>query len=82
MKGKFRPFSNGTEFMFWHDNNCAVCKKANIEATEREDTCPMEWDIALALVSDGLIPLESAERIGYKTEPYNHLLNCKEKVEE
>ena len=75
----FRPFSNGTEFMVWCGNNCEQCKKANMKATEREDTCPMEYDIAIAAVSDGLIPIESAERIGYKTKPYTHLLDCKEK---
>lgn len=27
--------------------------------------------------TDGLIPKESVERIGYKTEPYFHLTKCK-----
>jgi hypothetical protein len=75
----FRPFSNAIEFMVWSENNCEHCKKANMEATEREDTCPMEYDITIAAINDGLIPIESAERIGFKTEPYTHLLECKEK---
>jgi hypothetical protein len=79
MEKTIRPFSSGTEFMAWYVDNCEQCKKANFTATERENTCPMEYDIALASVGDGLIPLESAERIGLKTEPYTHLLDCKEK---
>lgn len=50
-----------------------------MEATERDNTCPMEYDIAMASVCDGLIPIESAERIGYESNPYAHLLGCKEK---
>jgi len=79
MEKTLRPFSTGTEFMIWSVNNCEQCKKANMKATDREDTCPMEYDMSIASISDGLIPLESAEKIGYKTKPYTHLLGCKEK---
>jgi hypothetical protein len=78
VEDKITPFSNGTEFMVWRDENCDRCKKANLEAVERDKTCPMEYDTSFASVTDGLIPKESAERIGYKTEPYFHLTKCKE----
>ena len=78
MNDKMRPFSNGSEFMCWLGDNCERCKKANFETADRAKTCPMEYDLAFASVTDGLIPKESAERIGLKTEPYIHLTDCKE----
>jgi len=36
MEDKITPFSNGTEFMVWRDENCDRCKKANLEAVERD----------------------------------------------
>jgi len=59
MEKTFRPFSNGSEFMIWSENNCEQCVKANMDTAERENTCPMEFDIAMALVMDGSIPLSS-----------------------
>ena len=78
MNDKIRPFSNGTEFMIWRDKNCDRCEKANTETADRTKTCPMEYDIALASVTDGSIPKESAERVGCNYEPYFHLTDCKE----
>ena len=78
MKEKIRPFSKGSDFMFWSLDNCHKCEKANFETDDRTKTCPMEYDLAFASVTDGLIPKESAERIGLKTEPYIHLTDCKE----
>lgn len=61
------PFSNGTEFMIWHNNNCSQCKKYENKSTIRSRAgCKYAFDIELACVSDGEIPLKSAQMIGYK----------------
>lgn len=81
MLKKVRPFKKGSQFMFWYEINCGECSKANPETDNRSKTCPMEYDLALASVTDGVIPIDSAERIGidekYDTQ-VSLCLKCKE----
>ena len=63
---KIKPFSNGTSFMIWHDNNCATCNKYENTSTSRSNAkCKYAFDLDLATVSDGEIPLNTAKWIGY-----------------
>lgn len=75
-EGKVKPFSNGTEFMAWYENNCAKCTKSNFEATERDKTCPMEYDVSFASVTDGEIPISSFNRISPIEEPCREKISC------
>jgi hypothetical protein len=62
---KIQPFSNGTEFMQWQDQNCNDCKCYENNSTERSKAkCKAAFDIDSASASDGYIPLSSAEFIG------------------
>ena len=59
------PFSNGTEFMHWQDNNCLQCSNYESKSTERSKAkCKYAFDIDFASITDGKIPLDSAEWIG------------------
>lgn len=73
---KIRPFSNGTDFMIWHNNNCADCNKYESESTDRNKAgCKYAFDIDISVI-DGEISEKTANWIGYKN---NALKDCKMK---
>lgn len=56
---KKQPFSNGTDFRMWHDNNCCKCIKATWY-NEKTKTfpkyrCAVQKDLELASVTDGMV---------------------------
>lgn len=68
---KVRPFSNGTEFMYWDDYNCSDCIHCNDRTKHINETktkCLLELSIALASVSDGEVPLFHALLAGWDGE--------------
>jgi len=81
MKKKVHPFSNGSEFMFWHEHNCDICNKYESGSTERSKAgCPLAFDIDFSMASDGSIPLSTAKWIGWNGKELNpkcNMLNIK-----
>lgn len=76
-KQKWAPFSNGSEYQIWNENNCAECVKFDYDI---QKTCPLEKEISRAAVSDGKIPMWAKDRIGVDNSmSYEQLGNCKEK---
>ena len=63
------PFSNGTEFMIWTENNCDCCCKINRTLTESENKgCELEMHLGVGTIT-GEIPLWVAKEIGCKYNP-------------
>jgi len=55
-KETFRPFSNGMEFMDWHDRNCSGCSKGpDVDQQGPNEKCEIENALALAAVCGGTI---------------------------
>jgi len=69
MSERINPFSNGSQFADWANENCWQCALYNEE--EPEKSC--KWDKALldAQVDDGSISQEVADAIGY-TEAHKY----------
>lgn len=64
-KKTMQPFSNGTDFMHWHDNNCSQCCRYSNVSTKRSNAkCKLAFDLDFAYVDDGTISLRTAEKIG------------------
>lgn len=62
---KIHPFSNGTEFMHWHDNNCSQCCRYSNVSTKRSNAkCKLAFDLDFAYVDDGTITIKTAQEIG------------------
>ncbi len=75
---RITPFSNGTEFMGWQDNNCMQCSQ--YESTSRirgNAKCKLAFDIDYATVGDGTIPLSTAKWIGYSNDELKWNCNMK-----
>ena len=62
---KITPFSCGTEFMAWQTENCHECKKYNENIKK---TCRFEYELGIACLSDGLIKVSTAKKIGRPNE--------------
>ena len=58
---KVRPFANGTQYMDWLEANCRQCRKYN-------KNCCLEFELAMASGTDGLIEPEIAKRIGLPSD--------------
>lgn len=70
MSDKITPFSNGTQFGDWVDENCWKCQK---DFDEERDAyrCDIQKALDAAYVGDGTISRETAEKMGYlKHEGY------------
>jgi len=62
----FIPFSNGSEFEYWHERNCSVCDKYENKSTNRDNAkCQLAFDIDYSMAT-GYIPLSTANHIGIK----------------
>lgn len=66
MKNKeFIPFANATEYFAWQTNNCDICVKYETESSEVEKAgCKLAFFLDLASVSEGVIALSIAKKIG------------------
>jgi len=56
------PFSNGTEFWNWRDNNCEICEN---NSNELRNDCKLKIAMELGAIGEGTIPLDTAQWIGY-----------------
>lgn len=58
------PFSNATQYMVWHENNCADCAFYESESeSEDKAKCKLAYHIDIGTVI-GTIPLWVAKEIG------------------
>jgi hypothetical protein len=63
MADDIRPFSNGTQYADWYENNCRSCtKRAPDDGTNV--TCEIELALIEAYLDTGRIPLPIADRMG------------------
>lgn len=63
-----QPFSNLTEFEWWKNNNCDKCYRYENKSTKLNNArCKHAFRLDLACVSDGMIPLRTAFKIGTKS---------------
>jgi hypothetical protein len=64
----FRPFSNGSEWMYWLESNCARgekgCRNYRPDATSSRDGCPIEVAFALGSAGDGEVKAKHGLRGG------------------
>ena len=59
-----KPFSNGTEYMDWRDNNCSRCKKdCEVVGDTYITHCDIEEAISLGTIT-GQVPDKIYERMG------------------
>ena len=76
--GKYRPFSNGTEYMIWFDHNCDECVKYD-DDYDNPPKCPIARAISWGACSDGSIPDAIVERVKWDPEQQLHFPSCPEK---
>jgi len=69
----WRPFSSGTEFADWKENNCKQCAKGY----DSNWHCDIEYALDYAYVTDGHVPDEIADRM--EKEEKEYLWFCPEK---
>jgi hypothetical protein len=87
-KKEFRPFSNGTEYMIWDDENCSRCVKAfrpkegmwPSEKTLKQYVsigkyCKLQYDLDMATIT-GTIPMATAQQIGLHEQGYGLKSQC------
>lgn len=78
MGERFRPFSNGSEYIDWLAGNCDLCTKG-YDHEAQVTRCDLEEALSLACVDDGKVPRAVAERIGIADRPYPCLVGrCRE----
>lgn len=70
VKGKVRPFSNGSEYDTWSSLCCEKCKKACSPNTNYEFLCGIEEALTEASFSDGLVSEDIARRMGLTWEEH------------
>lgn len=81
-----RPFSTGSQYSDWEDRNCEKCR-LGYDHHEEMFCCDIQEHLGLALLSDGEISTNFADRMGYyknnppKTEGFSYTWDCPEKVE-
>ena len=62
--------------------NCHQCKLYETNSSRlKEARCKAAFSIDYAYFDDGKVSKEYVEQIGYHTEPFFHLGNCKMKQE-
>lgn len=63
---KITPFSNGSEFESWQDQNCFnCCRYSNVSTKRNNAKCKLAFDLDIGCVTDGTISLNTATKIGY-----------------
>ena len=64
---RLTPFSNGSEFERWKENNCDQCCRYENKSTKPNNAkCRHAYYIDLASATDGKIPVNSVGKIGFK----------------
>jgi len=64
MEKQIRPFSNGTEYMFWRETNCDRCKKNVLNENDNyKSQCDIEEALSLGAIT-GTIPESIFKRMG------------------
>lgn len=61
---RFRPFSNGTQYLDWETSNCSRCTKT-LERHDGYFICSIEAALNAAMFDDGTISESIAKRMGY-----------------
>lgn len=65
----YRPFSNGSEYLFWLEMNCfrgeRGCRRYRPVATTSRHGCPIEVALARGNMSDGRVRAATALRGGF-----------------
>lgn len=65
----YRPFSNGTEYLFWLEHNCQRgdrgCRKYNPSASSSRNGCPIEVALAIGNMDNGEMRAATALRGGF-----------------
>lgn len=65
----YRPFSNGTEYVFWLEHNCMRgdrgCRRYNPNASSSRHGCPIEVALAIGNIGDGDVKASTALRGGF-----------------
>ena len=59
-----RPFSSGSQYENWSDQNCGECARSNYPDPLPEPPCPLELALLEACFDDGQVSNDVAERIG------------------
>ena len=62
---RYRPFSNGSQWIDWQSNNCCGCSKAKFEkdSSDVASECPILLALFDAMWDDGTISAEIADRM-------------------
>ena len=57
-----RPFSNGSEYVWWRGENCHHCAKFNPE--KHDGQCEIDGALGAAYIGSGHVSEEIARRLG------------------
>ena len=90
MASRFRPFSNGTEYMDWQNANCCRCSRYHTDRHGEvvSPICHLEKALSYACVADGTITAYIADRIGRERRisvRHSYLVlgpRCREKIDQ
>ena len=70
MSDRYSPFSNGSEWMDWQDNNCCRCAKIDWSDPENpKGDCEITNALADAQWGDGTVSPEIGRRLGCDRNP-------------
>jgi len=58
-----RPFDSGSQYVDWQCRNCFKCAKYDPDQAD-PDRCRIDFEIGMAYIGDGQVPLEIAQRMG------------------
>jgi hypothetical protein len=72
-----RIFGCGMEYQEWLEHNCKQCKRYNSNEASRE-ACEIDYEFGSALIGDGKISAEIADRAGYKNDGMGYRFSCAE----
>lgn len=75
-ENKVSPFYCGTQYADWTGSNCNRCKKA--APLYGDSTCEIELALHIALMSDGEVTQEIADRMGFTANQDKDVWMCPE----
>jgi len=75
MAEKFRPFSNGTQFLDWEASNCERCTKFNPDGPSK---CKLRHALLTAYWADGSVSERVAKGLGYLDNKGAYVWPCGE----
>lgn len=74
---RIRIFGCGMEYQEWLEHNCKRCKRYNSNEASME-ACEIDYEFGSALIGDGKIRAEIADRAGYKNDGMCYRFSCAE----